>query len=163
VLGIFVCQKGARDGRCVTDIDPPRIVTLLTAYQRRATVTCARSNSSILAVRDLTPPIQQVSLQLDALKRSFSWLADATAADVPMSSSVAQYFWSSRDLLNSVHYSMEPYLLFQSLMAFPFWFFNDDNIGNIHLDRKQILESLPSEFHTLATIDKPMNRIAVNQ
>jgi hypothetical protein len=54
--GLFVCEEEIRDGKCDADIDPPRIFTLLTAYQRRATITYPRSDSSIIAIRDLTPP-----------------------------------------------------------------------------------------------------------
>jgi hypothetical protein len=161
--GFFVCEGGIRDGKCDADIDPPRIVTLLTAYQRRATITCARSDSSIVAIRDLTLSVQPVGIRAEALEQSFSWLAESAAAGAPISSSVAQYFWSFKDLLYNFHDSIEPYLLSRRLMAFPFWFFSEDNIGNVHLDRKRILESLPEEFHSFVTVDKPMHRIVVER
>jgi hypothetical protein len=161
--GLFVCEEEIRDGKCDADIDPPRIFTLLTAYQRRATITCARSDSSIVAIRDLTLPVQPVGIRAEALEQSFSWLADSAAAGVPISSSVAQYFWSFKDLLYNFHDSKEPYSLFQSLMAFPSWCFSEDKIGNVHLDRKRILKSLPEEFHSFVTVDKPMHRIVIER
>ncbi|KAM0719382.1 hypothetical protein Q7P37_005287 [Cladosporium fusiforme] len=162
-IGLFVCQNGTANGTCHTSIIPPQLVVNLTAYQRRATVTCARSNLSIVAVHDLSPPIEQADLDIDALKRSFTWLTNATAADIPFFSSVAQFFWTSWPTLNDEHFSGEPYRLFQSLLAFPFWHFNDNNYGNIELDPTVPLETLPQEFHTVASVDKPMNKIVVDR
>lgn len=143
---------------------PPQLVTTLTAYQRHATVTCARSNQSIVAVQNLSAPIQQVDLDIKALKRSFTWLANATAAEIPFFSSVAQPFWTAEATLNDEHFSGESYRLFQSLLAFPFWCFNDDNIGNIDMvDAQKPLETLPEEHRTVAAVDKPMNKIAVDR
>lgn len=143
---------------------PPQLVATLTAYQRHATVTCARSNQSIVAVQNLSASIKQVDLDIKALKRSFTWLANATAADIPFISSVAQTFWTAEPTLNDEHYSGESYRLFQSLLAFPFWWFNDNNYGNVDMvAATEPLESLPEEHRTSAAVDKPMNKIAVDR
>jgi hypothetical protein len=107
--------------------------------------------------------VDSVGIRVEALEQSFSWLAESAAAGAPISYSVAQYFWSFKDLLYNFHDSIEPYLLFRSLMAFPFWFFSEDDIGNVRLDRKRILKSLPEEFHSFVTVDKPMHRIVIDR
>jgi len=118
---------------------------------------------SILTAQNLSPAIQQVDLRVDALKQSFSWLFNSTAAGVPMPSSAAQYFWSVQNQLSNEYWSIEAYQLFQSLLAFPFWHFNDNNYGNVRLDPQNIIGTLPKEFYTFAAVDKPMSKISVNK
>jgi hypothetical protein len=118
---------------------------------------------SILAAQDLQPPIQQVNLGVDALKQSFSWLFNSTAAGIPAPSSVAQYFWAVQDQLSNEYWSIKAYQLFDSLLAFPFWQFNDNNFGNVRLNAQNIVNSLPKEFYTFAAIDKPLSKISVDR
>lgn len=114
-------------------------------------------------VQDSSSPKQQVDLPIDALKQAYSWVLNATAAGIPGPSSLAQYFWSANDQLNNEYYSMEAYQHFQSLLAFPFWHFNDNNYGNVKLDSKNIIDSLPKAFYTTAAVDKPMSKISVDE
>jgi hypothetical protein len=161
--GLFVCLNGTHNGKCITSINPPRLITALTAYQRLATVTSARSNMSILSIQDLSPPLQQVDLPIEALKHALSWLFNSTASNVPAPSSIAQYFWSAQDQLNNGFWSTEAHRYFQSLLAFPFWHFNDNNYGNVRLEQMAMVDSLPTEFYTFAAVGKPMSKIAVDR
>lgn len=163
VLGLFICKDGIHAGECWTSDHPPELLTTFSVYQRIATVTSSRSNMSMIAIQDLGPPIQQVNLNINALKQSFSWLFNSTAAGIPAPSSVAQYFWSAQTQLSNQYWSIEANQIFQSLLAFPFWHFNDNNFGNVKLDVNNIVEGLPSDFYTTASIDKPFSKISVNR
>jgi hypothetical protein len=117
---------------------------------------------SIITATDFTEPHQLVDIDIDALKKSYSWLLNSTAANVPATSSIAQFFWTSADQLSHEYYSIECYQLFQSLLLFPFWLFHDNNFGNLRLEAQEIVDSLPEQFYTTATMDKPMSKISVD-
>ena len=118
---------------------------------------------SIASIDSLTPPIQIVDLPASDLLHAFSWLFNSTASGIPAPSSVAQYFWSVQSQLSSEYWSMEAYQLFLSLLSFPFWHFNDNNFGNVRLKAQDIVQGLPEEFYTWASVDKPLQRIVVDR
>lgn len=162
---IYVCPQGIANGQCIPafpDEPLPKIVTSLKAYKRYATVTSARGNMSIIAIADLSDPMQQVNLDLPALMQAFTWLFNSTDAGIPIPSSVAQYFWSVQTQLTSEYWSMEAYQLFMSLLAFPFWHFNENQFGNVRLQAETIVDTLSPDFYTFASIDRPMSRIMVD-
>ena len=160
--GLFVCGDGIQNGDCKSSTNPARLMATFSIYQRHATITSARLNMSITAVREITTPHQLVEIDIDALKQSFTWLFNSTAANIPAPSSPAQFFWTAQSQLQDEYTSIAPYQLFQSLLAFPFWHFNDNNFGNVRLGSQNITTSLPEEFYTTAAVDKPMDKISVN-
>lgn len=158
-----MCTDGMNNNECWTASRPPEVTTTLSLYSRHASITAARSNLSIIAVNALDTPIQETVLDLDALKVAFSWLLNFTAADVPAPTSIAQYFWTVQDQLGSEYWSVEPYQIFYSILAFPFWQFNPNNFGNTDLDARNVVAGLPSDCYTTASIGNPLDRIAVDR
>ena len=116
----------------------------------------------MISVENLSPPIQQIGLNVSALRQSFDWLFDSPAAGIPLTSSPAQYFFTAQAQIGNEFWLADAYRLFHSLLAFPFWHFNDNNYGNIRLQPETITPSLPAEFRTTATIGKPMSKISVD-
>lgn len=52
---------------------------------------------------------------------------------------------------------------YQSVLAFPFWLFNDNNWSNLALRSNQIVPGMPQEFYTRASIVAPYQAIEFNQ
>lgn len=116
-----------------------------------------------MSVEYLSEPIQDLEIDVDALNQAFRWLLNFTAADVPAPSSIAEYFWAARDQLESDYYSVEPYQIFHSLLAYPLFFFNPNNYGNVQLTSQDMVYTLPREFYTTAAISNPYEKIAVDK
>jgi hypothetical protein len=104
-----------------------------------------------------------MDLDVEGLKEAFAWLFNFSAAGIPAPASIAQYFWSAQDQLDSQYWSIEPYQIFHSTLAYPFWLFNPNNFGNVQLDATEIVTGLPAEFYTTASISAPYEKIVVDQ
>lgn len=161
--GIFVCTEGKNGNECWTDTHPPEVTTTFSVYRRHASLTTARSNFSILAVDETDEPVQDTEVDVESLKLAFNWLFNFTAAGIPAPASIAQYFWTVQDQLDNEFWSIEPYQIFQSILAYPFWQFNPNNFGNVQLDAQEMVAGLPSDFYTTAAIGKPYQKIVVDR
>jgi hypothetical protein len=161
--GIFVCTEGVVEQKCWTEPHPPEVTTTFSIHHRLASITTARSNFSVLSIDDIGSPMQDTELDVEGLKEAFGWLFNFSAAGIPAPASIAQYFWSTQDQLESPYWSIEPYQIFHSILAYPFWLFNPNNFGNVDLQAKDIVEGLPSEFYTTASIGAPYDRIVVDR
>ena len=113
------------------------ITTSLSIYSRRATVVAAKYNMSVLAVTDLTEPVQAEPIDLSAYKSALAWLLNYTAANIPPPTSIAQHFWGSTDRLLEPDAQVVLLQIFQSLLALPFWLFNANSLGNPDLQQKE--------------------------
>lgn len=139
------------------------MTTTFSVYHRHASIVTARTNLSIISVDEVDYPVQDMDLDVESLKTAYSWLFNFTAAGIPAPASIAQYFWVVQDQLQSDYVSIEPYQIFQSILAFPFWQFNPNNFGNVNLNAQNITAGLPSDFYTTASIASPYNKIIVNR
>ena len=158
-----MCRQGVHGSECWTDIKPPEVTTTFSIYHRHASITTSRSNFSILSIDQLAAPLQDTALDVEGLKEAFNWLLNFSAAGIPAPASIAEYFWSAQDQLESEYWSIEPYQIFQSVLAFPFWKFNPNNFGNVHLNAKNIVPGLPPDFYTIASIGNPYEKIVVDR
>ena len=158
-----MCTQGVQGSECLTDTKPPSVSSTFSVYRRHASITTARSNFSILSVDSVDAPIQDMDIDVDGLKEAFAWLFNFSSAGIPAPSSIAQYFWTVQDQLESQYWSIEPYQIFQSILAFPFWQFNANNFGNLQLDAQDIVEGLPADFYTTASIGASYDQILVNR
>ncbi|EXJ61433.1 uncharacterized protein A1O5_11749 [Cladophialophora psammophila CBS 110553] len=161
--GIFVCTQGIVGNECWTEPKPPEVTTTFSIHRRLASVTTARSNFSILSIDEITDPMQDTDLDVEGLKNAFAWLFNFSAAGIPAPASIAQYFWTVQDQLESEYWSIEPYQTFHSILAFPFWLFNPNNFGNVQLEARNIVAGLPPEFYTNASIGAPYEKIVVDR
>lgn len=161
--GIFICTSGKNGNECWTSTHPPEVTTTFSVYHRHASITTARTNLSIMSLDKLDEPIQDTSFDVESLKAAYAWLFNFTAAGIPAPASISQYFWSVQDQLESDFVSIEPYQIFQSVLAYPFWWFNPNNFGNVDLDAQNITAGLPSDFYTTASIASPYNKIMVDR
>lgn len=116
-----------------------------------------------MSVDHLDLPTKDADPDVAGLKEAFNWLFNFTAAGIPAPSSLAEYFWAGQDQLDSEYWSIEPYQIFQSILAYPFWLFNPNNFGNVNLDAQTISPDLPAEFYTTASIGNPYERIVVDR
>ncbi|KAF3021121.1 hypothetical protein E8E14_013576 [Neopestalotiopsis sp. 37M] len=164
--GIFVCQDGLDgDGCRVTDSDRkylPNITTKVQFFQLQATVIAARSNFSIVEVQ---PSESYTSVEVDLLayKAALNWLLNFTAAGIPAPSSIVELFWADRNAMRDPAYYAILSQSFQSILAFPFWFFNANNYGNLDLQTETIITTLPPEFYTQVDIVKPYSMFNVDR
>ncbi|RYC57014.1 hypothetical protein CHU98_g9193 [Xylaria longipes] len=161
-IGLFVCLNGTDGDSCGGNEERPNITTTLSAYTRYATIVAARSNYSIVDVADVSAPMLLQDFDTSSYRIALNWLLNYSAAAIPAPSSVAQSFWSSPDQLKDP--STYGILLqnFQSILAFPFWLFNNNNWGNVELLANQITPSLPPQFYTEASIVAPFTKIRFN-
>lgn len=158
-----MCTQGVNGNVCWTDIKPPEVTTTFSIYQRHASITTSRSNFSILSIDQLGAPLQDAAPDVEGLKEAFNWLFNFSAAGIPGPSSIAEYFWAAKDQLESEYWSIEPYQIFQSILAYPFWLFNPNNFGNVNLNAKTIVPGLPPDFYTIASIGNPYEKIVVDR
>ncbi|KUJ06535.1 uncharacterized protein LY89DRAFT_603023 [Mollisia scopiformis] len=156
--GLFVCNNGTVGGICHAT-QPANITSSISFYTREATVVAVRSNYSIISTSNLTPPIQLTGVDLLSYRESLRWLLNYTAANIPPPSSIAQSFWSSVPELASPSTYGIVLQNFQSVLAFPFWYFNSNNWANPDLQEKQIISTLPPQFYTQAYIVAPYSKL----
>ncbi|KAI0438358.1 hypothetical protein F4803DRAFT_569647 [Xylaria telfairii] len=160
--GLFVCLNGTDGDSCGGNEERPNITTTFKAYTRSATIVAARSNYSIVDVADISAPTLLEGFDTGSYRIALNWLLNYSAAAIPAPSSVAQSFWSSTEQLKDPSTYGILQQNFQSILAFPFWFFNNNNWGNIELRANQIAPSLPSQFYTEASIVAPFTKIRFN-
>lgn len=98
-----------------------------------------------------------------AYRAALGWLLNYTSADIPGPSSIAQSFWSSNLRMQDPSTYGIIVQNFQSVLAFPFWLFNDNNWGNTALKSNQTVAGLPQQFYTEASIVAPYEAIDFNQ
>ena len=166
--GLYVCLNGIdplQPNRCRQSIpdspdenEPttdamPNITTTFTLAARTATITFAQSNLSITNVDDLSPPtpILLTDADLRSYREALAFLLNFTAANIPAPSSVIESFWSGSSQLTYGPLSQG----FQSILAFPIWFFNANNLGNLDMWGKRRTETLPKQFSTRTSIVTP--------
>jgi hypothetical protein len=53
--------------------------------------------------------------------------------------------------------------MLQSILAFPLWEFNPNNFGNTELATHEMIQTLPPEFYTKASIVAPYTKIIINR
>ncbi|TGJ81959.1 hypothetical protein E0Z10_g6802 [Xylaria hypoxylon] len=161
--GLFVCLNGTDGDSCGGNEERPNITTTFSAFTRSATIVAARSNYSIVDVADISAPMVLQDFDTGSYRIALNWLLNYSAAAIPAPSSVAQSFWSSPEQLKDP--STYGILLqnFQSILAFPFWLFNNNNWGNVELRANQITPSLPPQFYTEASIVAPFTKIRFNR
>lgn len=99
---------------------------------------------------------------MTAYRLALRWLLDFTAAGIPPPSSIAQYFWSAPLQLTSQYWSPGPRKALQSVIAYPMFFFNVNNVGNIALLTVATASDLPDEHHTRASVASPFTKIVVS-
>lgn len=108
-------------------------------------------------------PLQEADIDIENLNLAFSWLFNFSAADIPSPSSIAYYFWAMQDQMSDEALSIEPYQVFKSILAFPFWHFQENNYGNIRLQETVETQGLAKDFYTTAAIGSPYTQIAVDR
>jgi hypothetical protein len=125
-------------------------------------VIAARSNFSIVEVQ---PSESYTSVEVDLLayKAALNWLLNFTAAGIPPPSSIVELFWADRNAMRDPAYYAILSQSFQSILAFPFWFFNANNYGNLDLQTETIITTLPPEFYTQVDIVKPYSMFNVDR
>ena len=103
-----------------------------------------------------------MELDISAYREALRYLLNYTAAGIPAPSSIAESFWSSTDQLqtNSTYGILSQN--FQSILAFPFWFFNENNWGNTELKSNETIETLSPQFYTQASYVAPYTKLKFN-
>ena len=87
-------------------------------------------------------------IDLIAYREFLRWLLNYTASDIPAPSSIAQSFFNSYAQLDSPYTYGIAQQNFQSIVAFPFWLFNNNNWGNIAVKSDTLEAALPPQFYT---------------
>lgn len=164
VVGLYVCPGGGWDNTCrLGDAEfYPNLTTTFTVFSRKTTFITARSNMSILSVTSAGQPTQISTLDLDNFRTAIDWILNFDGANIPSPTSIAQQFWSGQGQLGNAYWS--PILLqtFHSIITFPFWFFNANNLGNMEGYGTGITPNLPQEFYITASISVPHNKIIIS-
>jgi hypothetical protein len=94
-------------------------------------------------------------IDLTAYREVLRWLLNYTASDIPAPSSIAQSFFNSYAQLDSPYTYGIAQQNFQSIVAFPFWLFNDNNWGNIAVKSDMLEAGLSPQFYTTVSIVEP--------
>jgi hypothetical protein len=138
----------------------------MTVFSRLATATCARSNNSILSVSDLGVPTLLPLNDTDALQLALGWLLNYTAAELPPVSSIAFLFWNRNEGLSEHDWSVIAYQTLTNILAFTSWFFSDNQYGNPDIANSTSNsgpDTLPKEFHTMASMSKPVSKFIMDR
>lgn len=104
-----------------------------------------------------------MEVDLLAYKAALNWLLNFTAAGIPAPSSMVELFWADSNAMRDPAYYAILSQSFQSILAFPFWFFNANNYGNLDLQTETIITTLPPEFYTQVDIVKPYSMFNVDR
>ncbi|KAH6687780.1 hypothetical protein F5X68DRAFT_231327 [Plectosphaerella plurivora] len=159
--GLFICKEGVSGGVCNTKYSPtPNLTAVVSFHSRRADILASRTNSTILTVSDLTTPsmVPIDDMDLANYRKVLLWLLDYVAADIPAPSAIIEHFWTSQSQLATEHLAYG-YLAqhFHSILAFPVWFLNVNNFGNIDLPSNDlnVVSPLSDDFLTTAHIVAP--------
>ena len=186
LAAIRVCDLGRNHSTnaCMSNITkypfgPPTINTTFSVARLRTGMVVSRANYSIFSLTSTSPattPIPDHSLadttsatNLLAYRAALNWMLNATAADIPAASGIIEYFWSAPLQLSEEYWSPGPRAAFESLLAYPLWFWQGLNHGNVALNGEQghTFESLRDvvgeEFLTEAGVGGPAVRIVVDE
>ncbi|KAL4756288.1 uncharacterized protein BDW70DRAFT_164642 [Aspergillus foveolatus] len=162
--GLYVCPGGGWDNTCRLGDGEfyPNLTTTFSVFSRKTTFITSRSNMSIISVTSTGQPTQIPTLDLINFRAALDWILNFDAANIPGPTSIAEQFWSGQGQLGSVYWS--PILLqtFHSIIAFPFWFFNANNLGNMEGYGTGITPNLPPEFYVTASISVPHSKIVIS-
>ncbi|KAL3477935.1 hypothetical protein BJX99DRAFT_256904 [Aspergillus californicus] len=162
--GLYVCPGGAWNGTCEISDSPfyPNLTTTFSIYTRQTTFIVARDNLTIISVTSASPATQISTLDLENFRAAITWILDFNAANIPSPTSIAQQFYSGSQQLQNTYWS--PILLqtFHSILSFPFWFFNPNNLGNMEGFGTGITPNLPTEFYITASIAVPQSKIIIS-
>lgn len=112
-----------------------------------------------MAVEDLTEAIVLPPIDLAAYKMSLDWVLNFTAANIPAASSVAANFAVVDENLPDPSTDGVLSRNFQSILAFPLWFFSDNSWGNVALQSDTAATTLPPQYRTVASIVAPYGKI----
>jgi hypothetical protein len=140
----------------------PNLTTTFSVFNRKADIVVSRSNFSIVSISDLQEPTKDKELDLVSFRDAIDWLLAFDAAGIPSPSSIAELFWSAQSQLGNEFWQPQLYIALQSILAFPLWWFNSNNNGNIHLAVNGLAQGLPKDFYTSATLVNPYNKIVLN-
>ncbi|KAL4877496.1 hypothetical protein BJY04DRAFT_222054 [Aspergillus karnatakaensis] len=162
--GLYVCLEGAWNGTCGLGSASffPNLTTTFSIFTRRTTFITARSNMSITSVTSSSSPTQLNTLDIPTFRAAISWILDFNASNIPSPTSIAQQFYSSQSQLQNTYWSPILIQTFHSLLAFPFWFFNPNNLGNMEGYGTGITPNLPAEFYTTASVAVPHGKIIIS-
>ncbi|KAI3326173.1 hypothetical protein HD806DRAFT_552487 [Xylariaceae sp. AK1471] len=153
--GIFSCTDGAKEGICHKSTPAPNITTTVKFFTRHADIIASRSNYSIMSTENLSAPVQLKHIDIEAYKLALGWLLNFTAVNIPAPSSIVSNFVIANEQLENPLTYGTLLQTFQSIIAFPHWLFNANNYGNIALQPQDVINTLPPDFYTSASIVSP--------
>jgi hypothetical protein len=163
-VALQICINGTSGNTCISDSPVPLFMnTTFSLYALSTSLVVSRSNYSILSLSQASAAIPDYSLNISSYRSALRWLLNFTASGIPAASSAVEYFWASPDQLSSDSWSTGQLQAFQSLLAYPLWFFNVNNGGNLALSGGGIALGLPEEFYTTASAASPYTKIVVNR
>lgn len=151
------------NGTCQSEPFQPNLTTTFSVFVRSADLIVSRANYSILSVMNAGPAIRDYSLDLDAYRSALRWLLNSTAAGIPAPSSIAQFFWSAPEQMTNEYWSGSIKQTFQSVLAYPFWFFNENNAGNAYRLNTSTPVDPSGDFYVTASVASPYTKIVVSQ
>lgn len=162
-LGVYLCSQSITMAACLQDTRTANMTTAVSFFTRQVSTVSGRANLSIATTDSLSPPTRlEDELDLPAYRDSLRWLLNFTDAAIPFPSAILENFWVSRGEMEAGIFG--PLARnFQSILAFPFWLFNANNYGNIALQEKDMISSLPQMFYTEAAIVKPYTKISFDR
>ena len=114
-----------------------------------------------MSTKSMTKAVLSPLPELDKYRSTLRWLLDFNKAGIPAPTALAEYFWSAPLQLTNEYWSSGPWTAFQSVLAYPLWFFSANNNGNIDLLNPD--QDLSQDFYTTASIASPYTRVVVNQ
>jgi hypothetical protein len=128
-------------------------------FNRRASIIASQSNHTIMGMEGLSEPQLIPPIDTAAYVLALNWLLNFTAANIPAASSIAENFAVADDHVSDPFSDGVLSRNFQSILAFPLWFFNDNNWGNTALMANATTTTLPSDYYCVAAIVAPYNKI----
>src|SRR5579871_380649 len=136
----------------------------MTVYKRRATTINSRANSSILAITELGPSTLIANWDLQIYKAAIRWLLDYKGSGIPPGSAPMMMFWGGRTQMSTSFWQFQESDCLHNLLIIPLWFFQMNNYGNLQMTQSPyaMLDSLPPEFTTTASIARPYTKIKIN-
>lgn len=69
-------------------------------------------------------------------------------------------FWNSQDQLANKSTTGTLTQNFYSVLAFPFWLFNNNNWGNVDIQLNTTISTLPAEFYTQVSLVEPYVKLS---
>ena len=163
-VSLQVCDAGTSGADCLSKFPiSPSINTTFSLSALTTSLVVSRSNYSVLTLSQASTPIPDHSLDIESYRTALRWLLNYTASPIPGPSSVVEYFWASPEELQSNDWSVGSRQTLQSLLAYPLWFFNVNNAGNLAWGNNGTDLVLPEAFYTTAMVAKPFTKVVVNK